>query len=167
MARRLLPLLLVALVAVGCAASGAPETFTDQPGPIDADLEAALDDGADPDLVPLAQRNFLEGCAKGGASALDSQLADLEGEGLLAVCGCTYDGFTEHFIAEAATALDGERAGFDPDTNPTDAEDLARRAYELFIEADDEISNAEELEANVPLRTVVQQCIDAESGALN
>ncbi len=89
MKRSLLLLLPVALLVVACGSSGKPESFTDQKGPLPEDLVEFQDellDGGNPSLVPLVQRNFLEGCM-GGEKAI---FKELSGAALARACGCTY-----------------------------------------------------------------------------
>jgi hypothetical protein len=100
-------LVALALVGIGCASSGRPETLVDQAGPIDEALVGALEPGVDPDRVPLFQRNFLETCVlEDGAKQLLSDVDQVQADGLLAVCRCLYTEFTASFEAEAEGSLE-------------------------------------------------------------
>ncbi|MEC8986220.1 MAG: hypothetical protein VX763_06340 [Actinomycetota bacterium] len=108
MKRSLLLLLPVALLVGACGSSGKPESFTEQKGPLPADLQdyqnELLGDG-NPSLVPLVQRNFLEGCM-GGSKQLFAQLS---GAALARACGCSYTELVR--FLEANESL--EKSAFD------------------------------------------------------
>ena len=108
MKRSLLLLLPVALLVGACGSSGKPESFTEQKGPLPADLQdyqnELLGDG-NPSLVPLGQRNFLEGCM-GGSKQLFAQLS---GAALARACGCSYTELVR--FLEANESL--EKSAFD------------------------------------------------------
>ena len=108
MKRSLLLLLPVALLVGACGSSGKPESFTEQRGPLPADLQdyqnELLGDG-NPSLVPLVQRNFLEGCM-GGSKPLFAQLS---GAALARACGCSYTELVR--FLEANESL--EKSAFD------------------------------------------------------
>ena len=108
MKRSLLLLLPVALLVGACGSSGKPESFTEQKGPLPADLQdyqnELLGDG-NPSLVPLVQRNFLEGCM-GGSKPLFAQLS---GAALARACGCSYTELVR--FLEANESL--EKSAFD------------------------------------------------------
>ena len=75
MRSRLLALVIaLALIAVACGSSGAPESFEEQTGPLPDGLQqyaSELLSDVNPEQVPLVQRNFLEGCMLGAVARLD------------------------------------------------------------------------------------------------
>ncbi len=108
MKRSLLLLLLVALLVGACGSSGKPESFTEQKGPLPADLQDYQNEllgDVNPSLVPLVQRNFLEGCM-GGSKQLFAQLS---GAALARACGCSYTELVR--FLEANESL--EKSAFD------------------------------------------------------
>tara|TARA_B100000131_G_scaffold276703_1_gene280056 strand:+ start:240 stop:659 length:420 start_codon:yes stop_codon:yes gene_type:complete len=108
MKRSLLLLLLVALLVGACGSSGKPESFTEQKGPLPADLQDYQNEllgDVNPSLVPLVQRNFLEGCM-GGSKPLFAQLS---GAALARACGCSYTELVR--FLEANESL--EKSAFD------------------------------------------------------
>jgi len=120
--RRLVAPLVLALVLAACGSSGAPESFTDQPGSLPASLTGYARDligSADADQVPLVQRNFLEGCMTGEATRLQG----LSGRSLADACGCSYDSLVSYLIANSTTELD---------------------AFELFVKIDQRVEDQTE-----------------------
>ena len=108
MKRSLLLLLPVALLVGACGSSGKPESFTEQKGPLPADLQEFQNEllgDVNPSLVPLVQRNFLEGCM-GGSKPLFEQLS---GAPLARACGCSYTELVR--FLEANESL--EKSAFD------------------------------------------------------
>ena len=108
MKRSLLLLLPVALLVGACGSSGKPESFTEQKGPLPADLQDYQNEllgDVNPSLVPLVQRNFLEGCM-GGSKPLFAQLS---GAALAIACGCSYTELVR--FLEANESL--EKSAFD------------------------------------------------------
>ena len=108
MKRSLLLLLPVALLVGACGSSGKPESFTEQKGPLPADLQDYQNEllgDVNPSLVPLVQRNFLEGCM-GGSKPLFEQLS---GAALAKACGCSYTELVR--FLEANESL--EKSAFD------------------------------------------------------
>ena len=108
MKRSLLLLLPVALLVGACGSSGEPESFTEQKGPLPADLQDYQNEllgDVNPSLVPLVQRNFLEGCM-GGSKPLFAQLS---GAALARACGCSYTELVR--FLEANESL--EKSAFD------------------------------------------------------
>ncbi len=108
MKRSLLLLLSVALLVGACGSSGKPESFTEQKGPLPADLQDYQNEllgDVNPSLVPLVQRNFLEGCM-GGSKPLFAQLS---GAALARACGCSYTELVR--FLEANESL--EKSAFD------------------------------------------------------
>ena len=108
MKRSLLLLLPVALLVGACGSSGKPESFTEQKGPLPADLQDYQNEllgDVNPSLVPLVQRNFLEGCM-GGSKPLFEQLS---GAALARACGCSYTELVR--FLEANESL--EKSAFD------------------------------------------------------
>ena len=57
--------LVLCFLAVACGDETTAAGFDADLGPIDPDLEAALQNDEDPTAVPEVQRNFLTGCVKG------------------------------------------------------------------------------------------------------
>ena len=115
MTKRISIILLAALVLTACGSSGKPKTFIDQPRPLQSEyIELAdelLQNGAKKDGVPLAQRNFIEGCMSAGLSE-DGDIIALANS-----CGCSYNelvkfvrGLTDSDIEafEAFEAYDNE-----------------------------------------------------------
>ena len=108
MKRSLLLLLPVALLVGACGSSGKPESFTEQKGLLPADLQDYQNEllgDVNPSLVPLVQRNFLEGCM-GGSKPLFEQLS---GAALARACGCSYTELVR--FLEANESL--EKSAFD------------------------------------------------------
>ena len=129
MRRSVAVMLTVALALSACGDDGEPGGFLDDPGPIDPSLTVALDEGVDPDTVPLVQRNFIDTCVRGGSSSLPEELALVQERGLLRVCGCGYDAIVSHFRQVAA-----EEAADD-----ASAEEIEEDAYERFRDLDDDL----------------------------
>lgn len=144
---RLVAVALVVLLAVaGCSGDDGPSGFEADPGPIDPDLAAALDDAVDIDQVPAAQRDFLELCVRGGEDTLPD-IAPVEARGLVAVCGCSYDAIVTHLI---------ERAEGD------DAEARQRAAFDSFVDLADDIRIGTDLDDEIV--ALVADCIRDEAG---
>jgi hypothetical protein len=103
--RRLVAPLVLVLALAACGSDGAPESFTDQPGPLPESLTGYAGDligSADADQVPLVQRNFLEGCMSGEATRLQG----LSGRSLADACGCSYDSLVNYLIDNSTTELE-------------------------------------------------------------
>jgi len=108
MKRCVLILLPLALLLGACGSSGKPESFTEQKGPLPEYLQEfqnELLDGGNAALVPLVQRNFLEGCM-GGSKEVFGQLS---GAALARACGCSYTELVS--FLEANESL--EKSAFD------------------------------------------------------
>ena len=88
MTKRISTILLAALLLTACGSSGKPQSFIDQPGPLQSEyIELAdelLQSSEDVNGVPLVQRNFIEGCM----SAVLSEDGDIIA--LANSCGCSY-----------------------------------------------------------------------------
>ena len=88
MKRRLIILLaVIAVVLAACGSSGDPESFDDQPGPLPTSIAGFANEligNANPDAVPLVERNFLEGCMTDDTLRLEG----LSGAALARACGC-------------------------------------------------------------------------------
>jgi len=131
----------VVLIAAGCAPSGNPETFEDQPGRVGAEVAAAVPDIEPETMLPLAQRNFLEGCVSGDAPRIEG--ADLAQRG--PACQCSFEAIESFYIDRAqADALE-----------EATAEDISRAAFDLYDEL------AGDLEDPVkPLPADIQTLVD-------
>jgi hypothetical protein len=142
--RRLVALaLFTLLVAAGCAQSGHPTTFTEQPGPVGEGIAAALD-GVEPDTeLPLAERNFLEGCITGDAARVEGVSDADRGPG----CVCAFDAIRGFYLDSAANTAEED------DT----AEDIQRAAYDAYRELDRSLEDGvTPLPANI--QTLVDDC---------
>ena len=149
---RLVLLLIVGgLALVACGGDDDVSGFDADTAPISADLTDAVGPGVDPDAVPAVQRTFLEWCVKGGADGFP-ELPAVQREGLLAVCGCTYDGIVEATEATARAQL-GSSAS---------ADEVSRRAFDAFEEIDADVRAGGEVPDE--LVAVVRRCIRAEAG---
>ena len=88
MTKRISTILLAALLLTACGSSGKPQSFIDQPGPLQSEyIELAnelLQSSEDVNGVPLVQRNFIEGCMSAGLSE-DGDIIALANS-----CGCSY-----------------------------------------------------------------------------
>lgn len=97
MIRRVALVLALLLVVAGCARSGNPESFDDQPEDVPAwaddfpAVAAAANAGPDGDQIPLVELNFLEGCITADTLRLES----LSGNDLAEACVCSYDAIVE------------------------------------------------------------------------
>ncbi|MFN3216126.1 MAG: hypothetical protein ACE367_06490 [Acidimicrobiales bacterium] len=142
--RRLVAIaLFTLLVAAGCAQSGAPTTFGEQLGPVGDEIAAALP-GVDPDTqMPLAQRNFLEGCITGDTARVEGVSEAERGPG----CLCAYDGIVGFYLDNArSNAEEGATA-----------EDIERAAYSAYRELDRDLEDGvTPLPANI--QTIVDDC---------
>lgn len=141
-------LFVLALFGAACASSGEPTGFEQQPGPINDDWAAALGNGVSTDAVPLVQRNFLEGCITidEGKRYVDLELNEV---GLIAVCGCGYDGIV-------ATLLNRD------DLSGETQEDRERDAFNKFKDLDKALGDIDKpLDSWV--RTIFTDCIRSES----
>lgn len=142
--RRLVALaLLTLLVAAGCTQDGHPETFGEQLGPVGDEIAAALDD-VEPDTeMPLAQRNFLEGCITGDAARIEGVSEAQRGPG----CACAYEGIVGFYLDNAqSNAAEGATA-----------EDIERAAYSAYRELDRDLEDGvTPLPANI--QTIVDDC---------
>ena len=149
---RIIPLLVVGgLALVACGGGDDVSGFDADTAPISADLTDALGPGVDPDAVPAVQRTFLEWCVKGGADGFPD-LPAVQREGLLAVCGCTYDG-----IVDATEATVRARLG-----SSASSEEVSRRAFDVFEEIDADVRAGGEVPDE--LVAVARRCIRAEAG---
>lgn len=96
--------LVVALgvLAAACGSSGNPESFTDQPGELPDSIAGFASDllgpSGDPTMVPLVQRNFLEGCMIDDALRMEG----LQGSSRASACGCSYDALVTDLQANPA-----------------------------------------------------------------
>ena len=98
-------LILALLVLTACGSSGKPKTFSEQPGPLPERISALADqllqDGEDSELVPLVQRNFLEGCVTGGFARADS----IDSVALANTCACSYYGLIDYVRDNTPTEI--------------------------------------------------------------
>ncbi len=140
--RRVVTVLLLGLVLVGCGSSGAPESFTDQPGQLPEALRPFANElvgTEDANAVPLVQRNFLEGCMSGTTARLDS----LSGSDLATVCGCSYDSLVGYLVANTATP---------------------EEAFSTFLAIDDAVSSEQAADGAAPINenylALFQACRD-------
>lgn len=149
---RIIPLLVVGgLALVACGGGDDVSGFDADTAPISADLADALGPGVDPDAVPAVQRTFLEWCVKGGADGFPD-LPAVQREGLLAVCGCTYEG-----IVDATEATVRAQLG-----SSASSEEVSRRAFDVFEEIDADVRAGGEVPDE--LVAVARRCIRAEAG---
>ncbi len=156
LSRRFAGLVLVgALLGAGCGDDDFVSGFDADPGPIDTDLRPALAEGADTDAIPEVQRNFLANCVKGGADPLPD-LEPVQQEGLLAVCGCSYEAIVAHSFDQAEQALADAAAD-------VENEELAERAFEVFTEIDDDMKTADS-ELDQVVVDLVADCVRSEAG---
>lgn len=105
-------------------------------------------------MVPAVQRNFLAHCVKGGGADLPG-LEPVRRDGLLAVCGCSYDaivGYSFETIEQGAAAF--------VDTSDID---LAAAAFDVFTAIDDDLKTAD-TDLNPDVQELVRTCILTESG---
>ena len=121
--------MVMALLVGACGGDGEPGGFLEDPGPIDPSLTVALPAGVNPEAVPVVQRNFIDVCVRGGGSELPEELAAVQAQGLLRVCGCSYDAIVAHLRSVAA-----EEAADD-----ATAEDIEDDAYRRFRDLDDDM----------------------------
>ena len=105
MKRRFSLLILALLVLTACGSSGKPKSFSEQQGPLPDRIAALADqllqDGEDPELVPLVQRNFLEGCVTGGFARVDSIDSVVLGN----TCACSYYGLIDYVRDNTPTEI--------------------------------------------------------------
>lgn len=142
--RRLVALaLFTLLVAAGCAQSGEPTAFGQQPGPVGEEIAAAID-GVEADTqMPLPQRNFLEGCITGDSPRIEGVSDADRGPG----CVCSYDAIVGFYLQNAqSNAEEGATA-----------EDIERAAYSSYRELDRNLEDGvTPLPANIA--TLVDDC---------
>ncbi len=149
--------LLLAAVAVAslllaaCGGSTSVSGFNSDPAPIAADLALALADTTDPEAVPVVERRFLEACVKGGGDSLPLELATVQRDGLLAVCGCSFSALVQSSFAAAEADLD-----------TASQDELEAAAFERFSDLDETVLNDEDLPAEVS--DLIRACIRAEAG---
>jgi hypothetical protein len=146
MSRLAVMLVAAAMLIASCGGDSQPDSFDDDPGTIASALLPALAPGQDPAAVPATHRDFLEGCVMGGGKSIP-ELATVQQQGLLVVCGCSYSELVSKFRAEAA--IDGEPG----DT----AEDLEQAAVRRFLDIDEAVRDGGELPADVV--ALVATCI--------
>ena len=88
MSKRIILIVVALFILAACGSSGKPESFIDQPGPLQTEYSELADEllqsGEDLNGVPLVQRNFIEGCMKGGQGGSESLIS------LANSCGCSY-----------------------------------------------------------------------------
>lgn len=103
----LIPLILLTLTA--CGSSGKPKTFFEQEGPLPEEIvnyaQQLLPNGEDPNLVPLVQRNFLEGCMIGG----ENRGSSISTKAMASACACAYEDLLKYVRQVTAT----ENAAFE------------------------------------------------------
>ncbi|HJM27788.1 MAG: hypothetical protein QF596_06440 [Acidimicrobiales bacterium] len=91
------------LLLTACGSSGKPKSFFEQPGPLPEKIyefgDQLLVNGEDLDLVPLVQRNFLEGCMIGGIQREPS----ISPISLASACACSYDDLVAYVREVSAT----------------------------------------------------------------
>ena len=133
MMKRISIIVIAVLTLTACGSSGKPETFTDQPGPLQSKYtELAtqlLQDGENPNGVPLVQRNFIEGCMSGGIDETGSIIA------LASSCGCSYAGLVEFVRELTVSDIEAFKAfeAFDKQLEKDDGfKNLDTRVKEIF-----------------------------------
>lgn len=151
-------LLVLSLIAVACGDETTASGFDADLGPIDPDLEAALQNDEDPTAVPEVQRNFLTGCVKGFEDSIP-ELEPVQRAGLLQVCGCTYEGLVSYSQDLVRDQTNEEAALEDPDGF---FEALNQAAFDTFTEIEDDLRAGEELPDGVA--DVVRTCIRQGAG---
>lgn len=151
-------LLVLCLIAVACGDETTASGFDADLGPIDPDLEAALQNDEDPAAVPEVQRNFLTGCIKGFEDSIP-ELEPVQRAGLLQVCGCTYTGLVTYSQNLVLDQINEEAALEEPD-GFFDA--LNQAAFDAFTEIEDDLRSGEELPDGVA--DVVRTCIRQRAG---
>ena len=91
------------LFLTACGSSGKPQTFDEQKGPLPEKIsqfsQQLLPNGEDPNLVPLVQRNFLEGCFVGGIQRVPSISPTV----LADTCACSYSDLVTYVREVSAT----------------------------------------------------------------
>ncbi len=95
-------------------------------------------------------RNFLDGCVTGAGGSLP-ELATVQQQGLLAVCGCSYPVLVQKYRSEALVAAEPGAT----------ADDIEKAAVDLFLDLDDSLRDGSELPEDVVL--VVAECIKASA----
>lgn len=150
-------LLVLSLIVAACGDETTASGFDADPGPIDPDLEAALEDDEDPAAVPEVQRNFLTGCVKGFEDSIP-ELEPVQRTGLLQVCGCTYRQLIRH--SEELVREDVNRSALNDPDEILDA--LGRASFDAFTEIEDDLRAGEELDDEVA--DLVRTCIRQRAG---
>ena len=151
-------LLVLSLIAVACGDETTASGFDADLGPIDPDLEAALQNDEDPTAVPEVQRNFLTGCVKGFEDSIP-ELEPVQRAGLLQVCGCTYDGLVNYSQDLVLDQTNRDAALEDPDEFFAA---LNQAAFDAFTEIEDDLRAGEALPEGVA--DVVRTCIRQRAG---
>ena len=130
--KKLISVFLSAFVLMSCSSGEGALSFTDNPGPIDANLVGALQEGQDPSRVPETQRNFLTGCVMGATDRMPDLVAVQE-TGLLEVCGCSYLKLVDKVRTEATAAADQFAS----------SKEIEREAYKRFKKLDEDFQATE------------------------
>lgn len=152
MKRRLSALLLLfVFVVAACGSSGRPETFAEQPGPLNVEWAAALEPGADVNAVPLAQRNFLEGCITSDPELRFNE-APIETQGLVLVCGCGYNGIVQKLLNDA-------------DNGVRNDDEVEREAFKTFSDLNGKLGDGDELPTAI--FEIFEECITSEAGNIS
>ena len=101
MMKRISIIVIAVLTLTACGSSEKPQSFIDQPGPLQSVYvelaDQLLQGGEDVNGVPLVHRNFIEGCMSGGIDDAGSIIA------LASSCGCSYAGLVE-FVREVTVS---------------------------------------------------------------
>jgi hypothetical protein len=148
--RRLVAVALVGAVALALSAcgGGSGEGGLDaNPAPIDPELVGALPDGVDPLMVPEVQRNFIERCVFGKDDLLPDRPA-VQQQGLIEVCGCTYDAVAAKVRGEAAVDLGTDSS----------AEAISRQAAALLDDLDEQ-ARIDGAALSADVQRLAAQCI--------
>lgn len=154
MTRWLAPVITLTLIVAACGGSQEESGFEANLGPIDAELRPALADGVDAENVPEVQRNFLELCARGGEESLPD-LPTVQADGLVLVCGCTYNALVDSLVQAELDEL-----GTSPSAD--DLEAIDRLAFDRITELDDDILAGGALSEEVD--ALVRSCVRSEAG---
>lgn len=144
------------MLTAACGGDGTAGSFTENPEPISLDLVAALGVDDDPETVPEAQRNFLEGCVKGFGDGLPD-LDSVQQAGLLSVCGCSYAQLLGHSYMVASEQM------ADEDADDGEREELDARAYGVFEEIEDDLRSGDS-ELPDDVLDLIRTCVRSEAG---
>ena len=143
----LLILVFAFFLLLGCASNKSSGSFSQDPGPIQANLIGALEEGEDPNLVPEVKRNFLKGCVTGATDSIPNLVA-IQETGLLSVCGCSYTKIVEYLIASSTAVAEP----FVPEA------EIESDAYQRFKKLDEDFQKGEGT-FDMELLEIFQTCI--------